>query len=105
MSRVIESMDEFERHLSQLDPEHVAFVLRVDELIVQLSPSLKAYAYQPIFRFFEAHPGAHCGAPGTLVHHVEAYYPNYVTALVESVRRISTYNTVLMVHRILNSEL
>jgi hypothetical protein len=38
------------------------------------------------------------------VHHTEAFYPNYVDALVQSVQRQPSYNGVLMVHRILNSK-
>jgi hypothetical protein len=101
---MIETADEFENRLLLLDPEEDAFVIHADELIEDLSPSINDKVYEPIFRFFELHPLADCGAPGTLVHHVEDYYPNYVEALIDSVHRKTSYNGVLMIHRILNSD-
>ena len=41
--------------------------------------------------------------PGTLVHVMADYFPNYVEALIESVTRMPSVNTVLMINRILNS--
>jgi hypothetical protein len=102
---MIRSIADFERRLNELDPRDVAFVVHVDQLMVELSPSLNAAVYDAIFRFFERHTDADCGAPGTLVHHVERYYPNYVDALLESVARKSSFNGVLMINRILNSEI
>lgn len=101
---MIETLEEFERRLGDLDPEEVDFSLRCDELIEVLSPSLNDAVYNVILRFFEAHPGAICGAPGTLVHHVETCYPNYVDALIDSVKEKPSFNGVLMINRILNSK-
>ena len=98
---MIETIDEFERRLNALNPEDDAFVIDIDELIEDLAPSLNNKVYEPIFHFFEIHPEADCGAPGTLVHHVEDYYPNYVDSLIESVHRRTSYNGVLMINRIL----
>ena len=103
-STMIETIDEFERQLSQLDPHDVAFVLHADALIGNLSPDLHAKVYDVILRFFETHADADCGAPGTLVHHIEAFYPNCVEAIIASVDRKTSYNGVLMIHRILNSK-
>jgi len=102
---MIDTVHEFESRLRSLDPGHYAFVVRADELVADLSANIKDKVYEPIFRFFELHPDADCGAPGTLVHHVEEYYPNYLDALVDSVRRKTSYNGVLMINRILNTKI
>jgi hypothetical protein len=102
---MITTVEEFEHRLKPLDPEQVDFVVRADELVEALTQELAPLVYEAVFRFFEAHPAADCGAPGTLVHHVEDYYPNYVLALRQSVGRTPSYNGVLMINRILNSKL
>jgi hypothetical protein len=102
---MISTIEEFEQKLRGLDPDEVDFVLSVDALVEELSPAIAPLVYEPILRFFEAHPEADCGAPGTLLHHVEAFYPNYALALRRSVRRVPSYNGVLMINRILNSKL
>ncbi len=102
---MIDTIEEFERLLNELNPDDDAFVLQTDKLICELEPLLNDKVYPAIFRFFESHADADCGAPGTLVHFVEHYYPNYVEALLDSVRRTTSYNGVLMVHRILNSKI
>jgi hypothetical protein len=101
---MIASISEFERRLHALDTEDVAFVVLSDQLIEELDPSLHEHVFNAIFRFFESRPDADCGAPGTLVHHVEHFYPNYVDSLIGSVDRKPSYNGVLMIHRILNSD-
>ena len=100
---MIDSVTVFSDRLNQLDPDDDAFVLHVDELVDETSPATLEVVYPAIFRFFEAHPENDCGIPGTLVHMMEEYYPNYVDELIESVRRVPSTNTVLMVNRILNS--
>jgi hypothetical protein len=102
---MIATLGEFEQRISALDPEQVDFVLRADDLVAALSQEIAPLVYEPILRFFEAHPRADCGAPGTFVHHVEDYYPNYVVALRQSVSRAPSYNGVLMLNRILNSKI
>lgn len=89
----------------QLDPYADDFVIHADELVEQLDPEIADSVYPSVFEFFETAPDADCGAPGTLVHHVEHFYPNYLSALKESVMRKPSYNGVLMINRILNSEL
>lgn len=101
---MIETIDEFELQLSRLDPHDHAFVLHADALIESLSPELHANVYDVIFRFFEVYADADCGAPGTFVYLVEAFYPNYVDSLLASVDRKTSYNGVLMINRILNSK-
>jgi hypothetical protein len=100
---MISTVEEFERGLDALDPERDDFVLQADELVAGLAPEIAPSVYEPILRFFESHPKAACGAPGTLVHHLEDYYPKYVVSLRESVHRAPSYNGVLMINRILNS--
>ena len=97
---MIDSVADFSDQLSRLDPDDDAFVLHVDHLVNQTSPATLEVAYPAIFRFFEAHPEHDCGMPGTLVHMMEDYYPNYVDSLMESVERTPSTNTVLMVNRI-----
>jgi hypothetical protein len=103
-SHMIENIDEFEARLRLLNPDEVDFVHQTDELVEALDPGIRSNVYEAVFRFFEAHPDSDCGAPGTLVHHLEEFYPNYVDALVDSLHRKPSYNGVLMVNRILNSE-
>jgi hypothetical protein len=100
---MIATVEEFETRLNRLDPDDSAFVLRIDELIGDVAPSIADKVYLAILQFFETHPNADCGAPGTLVHHIEEFYPNYVESLIESVNRRPSYNGALMVNRILNS--
>lgn len=101
---MIESVADFSDRLNRLDPNDDAFVLRVDDLVEQTSPTTLEIAYLAIFQFFEAYPENDCGMPGTLVHVMEDYYPNYVDDLMNSIRRTPSTNTVLMVNRILNSD-
>ena len=93
----------FAELLNSLDPTDDEFVLHVDELVENTPDDVMRGAYEDIFRFFEAHPKDDCGMPGTLVHVMEDYFPNYVDALMESVGRMPSVNTVLMINRILNS--
>jgi|GEM_PF-7123358 len=102
---MIATVEEFETRLNRLDPDDTSFVLRTDELISDLAPSIADKIYSAILRFFERHPNSDCGAPGTLVHHMEEFYPNYVDALIESLNRRPSYNGALMVNRILNSDI
>ena len=101
---MIDSVADFSDQLNRLDPDDDAFVLQVDDLVEQTSPGTLEAAYPVIFRFFEAHPENDCGMPGTLVHMMEDYYPNYVESLMESAKRTPSTNTILMVNRILNSD-
>ena len=43
--------------------------------------------------------------PGTLVHIIEDYYPNYIDALLNSASLVPSANTVLMINRILNAKI
>lgn len=102
---MITSTDDFRERLKRLDPYADDFVIQTDELVEGLSPEIANAVFPAVFEFFEAAPDADCGAPGTLVHLVEHYYPNYLAALKDSVRRRPSYNGVLMINRILNSDL
>jgi hypothetical protein len=61
--------------------------------------------YESVFRFLEKYPEADIGNPGPLVHLLECHYPSYVPVLIVSVEQSPTYNTVIMLHRIMNSKL
>ena len=89
--------------LAGLDPEADGFELQADQLVIGLDPMLGDAVCQPIFKFFEDHPLSYAGAPGTFIHHIETFYPAYVPALMQSVDRCPSVNTLLMANRILNS--
>lgn len=102
---MITSNADFRERLKRIDPYADDFVIKADELVEGISPEIADTVFPAVFEFFEAAPDADCGAPSTLVHLVEHYYPNYLTALKDSVRRKPSYNGVLMINRILNSDL
>ena len=102
---MIESLDVFEERLNRLDPDDDEFELHVDELVEESSPALLELIYPAAFRFFESYPEHDCGMPGTLVHVMEEYYPNYVDELVASISRNPSTNTVWMANRILNADI
>lgn len=96
----------FEEQLMKLDPvEDDEFVLKVDELIDAINPEIHEKLIPTIFGFFEKNSLADCGAPGTLVHLTEHYYPNYLPNLISSIKKKLSYNAIFMINRILNSEL
>ena len=53
---MIDSVTVFAARLNQLNPNDDAFVLYVDDLVDETSPSTLEVAYPVIFRSFEAHP-------------------------------------------------
>ena len=95
----------FEIHLLELDPREDSFVLRVDKLVESVPLSCQADLIPSIFRFFEKYPLEDCGAPGTLVHLTEHFYPSYKDILLESLARAPSLNALLLVNRMLNSDL
>ncbi len=97
-------VETFESILMTFDPQDDDFLLRVDDLVEEFSEDFEPLI-PSIFKFFERNPMDDCGAPGTLVHLIEEFYPNYVPALLESLRRRPSYHTILMLNRILNSEI
>jgi len=58
-----------------------------------------------VFKYLEKYPDDDFGSPGPLVHYVEAAYPNYVDALLESIHRRPVSLTIWMINRILNSNI
>lgn len=88
-----------------LDPRNDEFVLSVDSLLESLPVECHESLIPAIFRFFEKHPLEDCGAPGTLVHLAEHFYPSYKSILLNSLARAPSYNAILMANRILNSNL
>ena len=103
--KIIDTIEEFTRCLHKLDPEHPGFVCHCDDLLESLSPDVAENAYIPIFDYFKLHPESDVGAPGALIHHVERYGTNYIPALLHDAKTFPSYNSILMVNRILNSEL
>jgi hypothetical protein len=94
---------EFERALFAIDPSRADFVLVVDDLLAAAQPEAYERMIPAIFRYFERHPLEDMGAPGALVHFVERFYPAYKPLLFASVKTHPSYNSVLMINRILNS--
>ena len=95
----------FEQSLMKLNSEDDEFELYVDELFEQIPEEKHESLIPIIFKFFERNPLANCCAPGTLVHCIENCYPNYKEILKSSLKRVPSYNAILMVNRILNSKL
>jgi hypothetical protein len=58
---------------------------------------------EPILRFLEANPDANFGMPGLLVHFVERFYKHgYEEALIDSINRAPTFQTIWMLNRLIN---
>jgi hypothetical protein len=100
---MISDISVFEERLHGLDPDVHDFVLRIDKLIADLDPKLGSAVTPVVFRFFENHPTSDMGAPGTLVHYLESFFPSYVELLKSSALLRPSYNSILMINRILNS--
>jgi hypothetical protein len=101
------NITQFCNALERLDPEKPDGV--IDDLydLVDLLEGVNEISliYDPVFRFLEKHPNADIGNPGPLVHLLECHYPDYVPTLIASIEQKPTYNSVVMLHRIMNSEL
>ncbi|VVE53205.1 hypothetical protein PAQ31011_04851 [Pandoraea aquatica] len=101
----MDAIRNFEIRLLELNPREDSFVLEVDKLVESVPLSCQASLIPSIFRFFEKYPLEDCGAPGTLVHLTEHFYPGYKGVLLESLARAPSFNALLMVNRVLNSSL
>jgi hypothetical protein len=99
------SASEFQSRLLMLDLQAVDFETQVDGLLAQADLSDLNGLLNAVFRFFENHPSEEAGVPGTLVHFAEHYYPAYKPTLLRSLSASPSASAVLMVNRILNSEL
>lgn len=96
---------QFEAALDRVDPKAVDFPLVIDDLLRQVDGADHIMLADVIFGFFERHPEEDFGAPGSLVHFVETFYPAYKTRLMQSLSDAPNVNAVLMANRILNSTL
>ncbi|ULU24453.1 hypothetical protein [Dyella terrae] len=96
---------EFGVALQLLDPDLDDFDASVDGLIGRLDTSDVHGCIDRVFEFFEAHPVADLGVPGSLVHFVEQFYPEYKARLLFSLRRAPSLRGVWMANRILNGGL
>lgn len=98
--------ERFEKALFLIQPrDDEGHLLEIDTLIEQVNPEDLDLCFTPIFKYFEAYAEYDFGAPGTLVHFLESGYPRYMPELRKSLERRPSYNSVLMVNRILNSNL
>ena len=95
----------FEKSLLKLNPETDDFIFEVDDLLESIQEKNYELLVPSVFKFFEINSESDCGAPGTLVHIIESFYPNYKNLLLRSLSEKPNYVSILMVNRILNSEL
>ena len=102
-----DKLEQFCSELKKLDPEGsdglVADLYDLVELIDEKDDI--SSVFETVFKFFEDYPDADVGNPGPLVHMMERRYPNYMFALLNSVRNNPTYMSVFMLNRVLNSDL
>jgi hypothetical protein len=84
------------------DPDDIARIYQIFDGFENLP--FREQAADAIFGLIERFPDADFGAPGPLVHELEAT-PGYEPHLVRSLRRKPTALTVWMLNRILNSNL
>lgn len=96
---------EFGAALQELDPGREDLESSVDDLIGRLDASDVRSCIDRVFEFFEAHPVADLGAPGSLVHFVEQFYPEYKARLLFSLRKAPSISSVWMTNRVLNATL
>ncbi len=101
------NVTQFCNALDNLDPEESdGLIADLYDLVDLLENENEiSLIYESVFRFIEKYPDADIGNPGPLVHFLEAHYPDYVPTLVASVEQKPTYNSVVMLHRIMNSKL
>ena len=93
--------------LDRLDPENSDGLIADLYDLVDLLECVNeiSFIYEPVFRFLEKNPSTDIGNPGPLVHLLERHYPDYVPTLIASLEQKPTYNSIIMLHRIMNSEL
>lgn len=101
----MQKIDKFQAELMKLKPEDDEFLTLVDDLIESIPEEIHLSFIPSIFKFFETHPLSECGMPGGLVHLVEKFYPSYERILKNSLQKTPSYSSMLMVNRILNSNL
>lgn len=88
------------------DLERVQFVGDYMTRLYELSDELEQLpdgrrAIEPVFRFLEVNADKDLGAPGPLVHFIEAV-PGHEEVLLQSLRRTPTALTVWMLNRLVN---
>ena len=98
-------LERFEEELLNLDPAADEYLHQIDMLLVGINEEYYENLIPSIFKFFEKNSLSDCGTPGTLVHLVEVFYPIYLPQLIDSINKKPSYNAILMVNRLLNSEL
>jgi hypothetical protein len=95
----------FKLELMKLNPTDDEFPLQVDKLVESIPADLHVSLIPSIFGYFELHPLEECGMPGGLIHLIEGYEPEYILLLIESLRKVPSCSAILMLNRILNSQL
>ena len=97
--------NQFGGQLQLLTPDEPRFLNQIDDLVNSINPNEIDSIYPYVFSFFAKYPEIEMGNPGTLVHAVEKFYPNYLAVLKTSLSSCPSITAVLMAHRILNSQL
>ena len=57
---------------------------------------------EDLLRIMETHPLDDFGMPGSMVHFIERFDPDYIPLLIQSVRRSPAMHTVWMLNRCIN---
>lgn len=57
---------------------------------------------EALLGIMERHPLADFGMPGSMVHFIERFYPQFVPLLIDSVKRAPSLHTVWMLNRCIN---
>lgn len=83
------------------ETENVGRLYEILDPLKSLAPQLRVPVIAAILRLIERHPDAELGAPGPLVHELEAL-PGYEPFLSDSVARQPAGLNIWMVNRILN---
>lgn len=58
---------------------------------------------EQLLQIMERYPIYDFGMPGAMVHFIERFYPHYLPALVESVKRRPALHTIWMLNRCINA--
>ena len=59
---------------------------------------------EKLFLIIERHPLDDFGMPGAMVRYIESFYPEYLSLLIDSVKRAPTMHTVWMLNRCINGK-
>jgi len=101
------NLEQFCSALGDLQPNNSDHLVADLYDIVELLDNEKNISsiYEPVFNFLETYPEEDVGNPGPLVHLIERNNPEHIPRLVHSIKQKPTYMCVIMLSRVLNSNL